>query len=86
MGAPTRPADRRALEGALAAAEVTLGATAYAEIWAVGQTVPLAQIVARAGHDPWPPTYRDPVNAAAILAGSFCAYLPEKCVDASLAA
>jgi non-specific serine/threonine protein kinase len=53
MGAPTRPADRHAFEGALAAAEVTLGASAYAETWAVGQTLPLAQIVARAEDDPW---------------------------------
>jgi tetratricopeptide (TPR) repeat protein len=51
IGAPVRPADRRALAGALTAAEVTLGATAYAETWTVGQAAPLEQIVARAGED-----------------------------------
>jgi non-specific serine/threonine protein kinase len=52
MGAPVRPADRRALEDALATAEVTLGATAYADAWSAGQALPLEQIVARAGDEP----------------------------------
>jgi non-specific serine/threonine protein kinase len=52
MGAPVRPADRRALDGALATAEATLGATTYADTWAVGQTLPLEQVAARAGDDP----------------------------------
>src|SRR5262249_52685748 len=49
MGTPTRPADRPTIEGALATAEVTLGAPAYTEAWTVGQTLPLEQIVASAG-------------------------------------
>jgi tetratricopeptide (TPR) repeat protein len=52
MGAPVRLADRRAIEGALTTAEVTLGAAAYAEAWNAGQTSPLEQIVASAGDDP----------------------------------
>jgi non-specific serine/threonine protein kinase len=48
MGAPVRPADRSALEGALAVARASLGATAFTDAWATGQTLPLEQIVARA--------------------------------------
>jgi hypothetical protein len=51
LGTPVRPADRRAIEGALATAEVTLGAPAYAAAWTLGQALPLAQIVASAGDD-----------------------------------
>jgi tetratricopeptide (TPR) repeat protein len=47
MGAPVRPADRPALEGALAAARAALGETAFDEAWAGGQALPVEQIVAR---------------------------------------
>jgi hypothetical protein len=51
MGSSVRPADRPAIESALAAARTTLGSPAYAEAWATGETVPLEQIVAHAGDD-----------------------------------
>ena len=47
MGTPVRPADRPAIEGALAAARASLGDVAFAEASATGQTLPLEQIVAR---------------------------------------
>jgi len=47
MGTAVRPADRPAIEGALAAARVALSAAAFADAWAVGETLPLEQIVAR---------------------------------------
>jgi tetratricopeptide (TPR) repeat protein len=49
MGAPVRPADRPALESALAAARRAMGATAHAEAWAAGEALPLEQIDACAG-------------------------------------
>ena len=58
MGTPTRPADRPALEGALAAARVSLGETAFSGTWAMGQTLPLEQIVAIALAAPEGPTTR----------------------------
>jgi non-specific serine/threonine protein kinase len=48
MGAPARPADRPALEGALAAARTALGEAAFTAAWAAGQTLPLEQVVAHA--------------------------------------
>jgi non-specific serine/threonine protein kinase len=48
MGAPVRPADRPALEGALTAARTALGEAAFTTAWAAGQTLPLEQIVAHA--------------------------------------
>ncbi len=48
MGAPVRPADRPALDGALAAARASLRNAAFAGAWATGQTLPLEQIVALA--------------------------------------
>ncbi len=51
MGAPARPADRLALEGAVAAARASLGDTAFTGAWAAGQTLPVEQIVARAVDD-----------------------------------
>jgi hypothetical protein len=54
MGAPVRPADRPALEGALAAARAALGAAAFTGAWAAGQTLPVEQIVAHALADPTP--------------------------------
>jgi tetratricopeptide (TPR) repeat protein len=48
MGAPVRPADRPALEGALAVARTALGAAAYTAAWDTGQTLPLEQVVAGA--------------------------------------
>jgi hypothetical protein len=45
MGTPVRPA----IDGALATAEVTLGAPTDAQAWTVGQALPLQQIVASAG-------------------------------------
>jgi hypothetical protein len=52
MGAPVRPADRRALEDALAAARVALGSAALVEGWTTGQTLSTEQIVARASAAP----------------------------------
>jgi hypothetical protein len=49
MGAPVRPADRLALEGAQAAARLALGDAAYAEAWATEESLPLEQIVLQAG-------------------------------------
>jgi non-specific serine/threonine protein kinase len=47
MGTPIRPADRAAIEGALAAGHAALSDTAYSRAWAAGETLPLAQIVTR---------------------------------------
>ena len=52
LGAPVRPAERRALEDALAAARRTLGSAAFAEAWTIGQTLSAEQIVARASVAP----------------------------------
>jgi non-specific serine/threonine protein kinase len=52
MGAPVRPADRRALEDALAAARTALASAAFAEAWTTGQTLSAEQIVARASVAP----------------------------------
>jgi tetratricopeptide (TPR) repeat protein len=46
MGTPVRPADRPAIEGALAAARASLGDVAFDDAWAVGQVLPVDQIVA----------------------------------------
>jgi hypothetical protein len=46
MGAPARPADRPAIEGALAAARAALSDAAFTGAWAAGQTRPMEQIVA----------------------------------------
>jgi tetratricopeptide (TPR) repeat protein len=48
MGAPVRPADRPAIEEALAAARMAQGDAAFKGAWASGQTLPLEQAVARA--------------------------------------
>jgi ATP/maltotriose-dependent transcriptional regulator MalT len=48
MGTPVRPADRPAVEGALAAARAALSDIAFAGAWAAGQTLPIEQIVAHA--------------------------------------
>jgi hypothetical protein len=45
MGAPVRPADRSALEGAQTAARLALGDAAYAEAWGAGEALPLERIV-----------------------------------------
>jgi non-specific serine/threonine protein kinase len=52
LGAPVRPADRPALEDALAAARTTLGEGAFTAAWTTGQTLPLEQSVARAAAGP----------------------------------
>jgi non-specific serine/threonine protein kinase len=52
MGLPVRPADRPAIEEALATARTTLGDGAFDEAWASGQTQALEQIVTRAVVDP----------------------------------
>jgi tetratricopeptide (TPR) repeat protein len=49
MGAPVRPADRPALEGAQTAARLALGDAAYAEAWGAGEALPLERIVLQAG-------------------------------------
>jgi tetratricopeptide (TPR) repeat protein len=49
MGAPVRPADRSALEGAQTAARLVLGDAAYARAWGEGESLPLEQIMLRAG-------------------------------------
>jgi hypothetical protein len=49
MGVPARPSDRPASEDALAAARASLGDVGFDEAWAVGETLPLEQIVASAG-------------------------------------
>jgi hypothetical protein len=51
IGAPVRPGDRPALEGALAAARAVLGDAAFTSAWDTGQTLPLEQIVAHAADD-----------------------------------
>jgi tetratricopeptide (TPR) repeat protein len=45
MGAPVRPADRPSLDGALAAAHLTLGDASFTGAWATGQNLPLEQVV-----------------------------------------
>jgi tetratricopeptide (TPR) repeat protein len=47
MGAPARPADRTVLENALVAARAALGDAAFTGAWAIGETLPLEQIIAR---------------------------------------
>jgi hypothetical protein len=49
MGAPVRPADRSALEGAQTAAHLALGDAAYAEAWGTGESLPLERIVLQLG-------------------------------------
>jgi tetratricopeptide (TPR) repeat protein len=48
MGTPVRPADRPAIENALAAAHASLDDMTFADAWATGQTLPLEQTVAHA--------------------------------------
>jgi len=48
MGTPVRPADRTAIEGALAAARASLGDAAFADAWSAGQTLSVEQLVAQA--------------------------------------
>ena len=48
MGTPVRPADRTAIEGALAAARTSLGDAAFADAWSAGQTLSVEQLVAQA--------------------------------------
>jgi predicted ATPase len=45
MGAPVRPVDQAAIEQALASARTTLGANAFAAVWAEAQVLPLEQIL-----------------------------------------
>jgi hypothetical protein len=52
MGTPVRPADRRALEDALAAARRALGSAAFAEAWATGRALSAELVVARASAAP----------------------------------
>jgi hypothetical protein len=47
MGAPIRPADRHAVEEALAVARTALGSLPFAEAWDLGQNLPVEQIVVR---------------------------------------
>jgi hypothetical protein len=59
MGAPVRPADRPAIEGALAAARTALGEAAFTTAWTTGEALPLEQSVAHAvagpSDEPAPP-------------------------------
>jgi hypothetical protein len=48
MGTPVRPADRPALEAALAAARAALGDVAFDDAWVAGHSLPLEQVVADA--------------------------------------
>jgi tetratricopeptide (TPR) repeat protein len=48
MGTPVRPADRPALEAALAAARASLGDIAFDDAWVAGQRLPVDQIVTQA--------------------------------------
>jgi tetratricopeptide (TPR) repeat protein len=48
MGTPARPADRPAIEGALAVGRAALGAGTFDEVWGSGDRLPLEQAVARA--------------------------------------
>jgi hypothetical protein len=48
MGTPIRPADRPAIDGALATARTTLGDATFTNAWATGQRLPLDEIVADA--------------------------------------
>jgi tetratricopeptide (TPR) repeat protein len=48
MGTPVRPADRPAIEAAQAAGRAALGDTAFADIWAAGEALPVDQAVALA--------------------------------------
>jgi tetratricopeptide (TPR) repeat protein len=48
MGTPVRPADRPAIEAALAAAHASLGEIAFNDAWAAGQRLPVEQVVADA--------------------------------------
>jgi non-specific serine/threonine protein kinase len=45
MGTPVRPADRPAIEHALATARAALGTDAYAAVWAEAQALPLEQVL-----------------------------------------
>jgi non-specific serine/threonine protein kinase len=47
MGAPIRPADRRAVEEALAAARTALGSVTYEDAWTIGQSLSVEQLIAR---------------------------------------
>jgi hypothetical protein len=51
MGAPIRPADRPALNRALAAGRTSLGEDHFGSAWAAGESLPMEKIVARAGDD-----------------------------------
>jgi hypothetical protein len=46
MGAPIRPADLRAVEGALAAARTASGSLPFEDAWQRGRSLPVEQIVA----------------------------------------
>jgi hypothetical protein len=48
MGTPVRPADRPAVEAALASARATLDDGTFADAWSAGQALPLEQVVTRA--------------------------------------
>ncbi len=48
MGTPVRPADRPAVEGALAAARASLGDATFTDAWAAGQALPVEQLVVHA--------------------------------------
>jgi tetratricopeptide (TPR) repeat protein len=48
MGTPVRPADRPAIEHAVAAAHTLLGETAFSNAWTKGETLPVEHIVTRA--------------------------------------
>jgi predicted ATPase len=52
MGTPVRPADRPAIEAALAGARASLGDIAFDDDWATGHSLPLEQVVAEALADP----------------------------------
>ncbi len=56
MGAPVWPANLPALDGALAAAHLTLGDAAFTSAWATGQNLPLEQVVSHALAAPEGPT------------------------------
>ena len=52
MGAPVQPADRPAIEAALAEARGSLGDTPFTDAWAAGQALPVEQLVAQAAAVP----------------------------------
>jgi non-specific serine/threonine protein kinase len=47
MGVPIRPADRQAVEDALAAACTALGGVTYDDAWSIGQSLSVEQLIAR---------------------------------------